>query len=317
MKLTDNQSVLRGIIPPMITPLIDTNTLDEKGIQHLITSMIAGGVNGIFILGTTGEAQHLSFNIKKKLIRKTTAFIDRQVPLLVGITDTSFNESLTLAQIAAENKATALVAAPPYYFSLGQPELIEYYLALADLSPLPLYLYNIPVHTKTMLELDTVKVLAQHTNIIGLKDSSGNGTYFCKLLHLFHDNPDFGLYVGPEEMMASMVLMGAHGGISGGANVYPGIFVELYRAAVAKNISKTIELQNLMITISKELYSIGRFGSGYIKSIKTALSLKGICSDKLAQPFNHFLEPEKEKVKIAIEKLDKILSCEQSILSFL
>jgi len=303
----NHTSTLRGIIPPMITPLLDNNTLDEKGVENIVEHLISGGVSGIFILGTTGEAQHLSFRIKGELIRKTAACIGRRVPLLVGITDASFYESLKIARIAAENNAAALVAAPPYYFSLGQPELIEYYEALASQSPLPLYLYNIPSHTKIMIEIDTVKVLAQHKNIIGLKDSSANGVYFCKLLHLFNHRPDFGLYVGPEEMMASTVLMGAHGGISGGANVYPEIFVRTYQAAAAKDISKTLELQNRMIQVSLELYNIGRFGSSYIKGVKTALSLKGICSDVLAQPFNRFLEPEKEKVKMAVERLDKLL----------
>ena len=219
-------STLRGIIPPMITPLLD----------------------------------------------KTATCISGRVPLLVGITDASFYESLKIARIAADNNASALVAAPPYYFALGQPELVEYYEALATQSPLPLYLYNMPSHTKIMIEMDTVKALTQHENIIGLKDSSASGVYFCKLLHLFHDRPDFGLYVGPEEMMASMVLMGAHGGVTGGANVYPEIYVKTFHAAAAKDV-------------------------------------EGICSDVLAQPFNRFLEKEKEKVKIAIEKLDKIV-CE-------
>ncbi|MDR2232791.1 MAG: dihydrodipicolinate synthase family protein, partial [Tannerella sp.] len=133
------------------------------------------------------------------------------------------------------------------------------------------------------------------------------GVYFSKLLYLFRDRPDFGLYVGPEEMMASSVLMGAHGGIAGGANLYPEIFVKLYEAAISKDITKTLELQNRMMTISFELYGIGRFGSSYIKGIKTALSLKGICSDVLAQPFNRFLDPEKEKVKKAVEKLETSL----------
>jgi 4-hydroxy-tetrahydrodipicolinate synthase len=306
--MNKNKSTLRGIIPPMITPLLDTNTLDEKGVENMVEHLIAGGVSGIFILGTTGEAQHLSFRIKGELIRKTAACIGGRIPLLVGITDVSFYESLKIARIAAENNASALVAAPPYYFSLGQPELIEYYEALATQSPLPLYLYNMPSHTKIMVEMDTVKVLAQHENIIGLKDSSANGVYFCKLLHLFNHRPDFGLYVGPEEMMASMALMGAHGGISGGANVYPEIFVKTYHTAAAKDVPKTLELQNRMMQVSLELYGIGRFGSSYIKGIKTALSLKGICSDALAQPFNRFLEPEKEKVRMAVERLDKLYS---------
>ncbi|MDR0542487.1 MAG: dihydrodipicolinate synthase family protein [Dysgonamonadaceae bacterium] len=305
MNTAINKQTLHGIIPPMVTPLLAADTLDEKGVERLVEHLIAGGVNGIFILGTTGEAQHLSLKIKEELIRKTSACIQGRIPLLVGITDTSLYESLKIARIAAENKATAVVAAPPYFFALGQAELIEYYEALADQSPLPLYLYNMPSHTKTMIELDTVKTLARHKNITGLKDSSANGVYFCKLLDLFHNRPDFGLYVGPEEMMASMVFMGAHGGVSGGANLYPEIFVKLYQAAAAKEVDQTRDLQNRMIAISRELYGIGRFGSSYIKGIKTALSMKGICSDVLAQPFNRFQEPEKEKVKTAIEKLDK------------
>lgn len=298
---------LKGIIPPMITPLTDTDTLDVKGVNNLVEHLISGGVSGIFILGTTGEAQHLSINIKKELIKHTCLAVNGRVPVLVGITDTSVYESIKLAGFAAEYKAAALVAAPPYYFALGQPELIEYYELLADKCPLPLYLYNMPSHTKTMIEPDTVLALSQHKNIIGLKDSSANGVYFCKLLTLFRDHPEFGLFVGPEEMMASVVLVGAHGGVSGGANVYPRIFVDVYNAAAEKNVDKTIELQDKMMAVSKELYGIGRFGSSYIKGIKTALALKGICSDFLAQPFNLFKDPEKEKVKSAVAKLDNLL----------
>lgn len=301
------KNILRGIVPPMITPLIDTDTLDTKGVENLVEHLIKGGVSGIFILGTTGEAQHLSVKIKAELIKKTCVCVNGRVPVLVGITDTSVYESIKLAEIAAEYKAEAVVAAPPYYFALGQPELIEYYTLLADKCSLPLYLYNMPSHTKTMIEPDTVMALSKHKNIIGLKDSSANGVYFCKLLTLFKDQPEFELFVGPEEMMASVVLMGASGGVSGGANVYPEIFVDVYNAAASKNVDKTIELQNKMMLVSQELYGIGRFGSSYIKGIKTALSLKGICSDFLAQPFNLFKDPEKEKVKTAVEKLDKLL----------
>lgn len=302
------KDILRGIVPPMITPLIDTDTLDSKGVENLVEHLIKGGVSGIFILGTTGEAQHLSVKIKAELIKKTCVCVNGRVPVLVGITDTSVYESIKLAEVAAEYKAQAVVAAPPYYFALGQPELIEYYTLLADKCSLPLYLYNMPSHTKTMIEPDTVMALSGHKNVIGLKDSSANGVYFCKLLTMFKDRPDFELFIGPEEMMASVVLMGASGGVSGGANVYPEIFVEVYNAAANKDVDKTIELQNKMMLVSQELYGIGRFGSSYIKGIKTALSLKGICSDFLAQPFNLFKDPEKEKVKIAVEKLDKLLT---------
>jgi 4-hydroxy-tetrahydrodipicolinate synthase len=295
---------LSGIIPPMITPLLSPDDLDQKGLETLVEHLINGGVSGLFILGTTGEAQHLGPTIKEKLIVKTADRLYSRIPLLVGVTDTSIAESLRLSQIAADSGANAIVAAPPYFFSLGQPELIEYYWTLADRSPLPLYLYNMPSHTKTMIELPTVKVLAQHQNIIGLKDSSANGVYFCKLLDLFAETPNFGLYVGPEEMMAPMALMGAHGGVSGGANLFPELFVKLYQAAASKDVDLTRVRHERMLAVSRELYGIGKFGSSYIKGIKTALSLKNICSDVMALPFKRFQYLERQRVIAALEKLD-------------
>jgi len=226
---------------------------------------------------------------------------------LVGITDTSLSESLYLAGVAAECKADAVVAAPPYYFALGQPELFEYYQALSEKSPLPLYLYNMPSHTKVMIEPETVKKLSALPNIVGLKDSSANGVYFSKLLHLMKGNPDFALFVGPEEMMASVVLMGANGGVAGGANLYPRLFVDLYNAAAAKDLAQVAILQDKVMQVGDALYGIGRFGSSYIKGIKTALALKGVCSDCLAQPFNTFQKPEKQKVQTALVELEALL----------
>jgi 4-hydroxy-tetrahydrodipicolinate synthase len=298
---------LSGIIPPMVTPLLDTDKLDVVGVQNLVEHLIKGGVSGLFILGTTGETQHLSIRLREELIRETCSAVDGRLPVLVGITDTSMSESLFLAGVAAECRANALVAAPPYYFALGQPELYEYYQALSEKCPLPLYLYNMPSHTKVMIEPDTVKRLSELPNIVGLKDSSANGVYFHKLLHIMKDTPDFSLFVGPEEMMASVVLMGANGGVTGGANLYPELFVALYNAAAAKDLAKVAELQQKVMQVGDALYGIGRFGSSYIKGLKTALALKGICSDSLAQPFNMFQTPEKQKVQVALSQLESLL----------
>ena len=304
---TKSYSKLSGIIPPMITPLLGTDKLDTVGVKNLVEHLIKGGVNGIFILGTTGETQHLSIRLREELIRETCKAVNGRLPVLVGITDTSMSESLYLANVAAECKANALVAAPPYYFALGQPELYEYYQALSEKCPLPLYLYNMPSHTKVMIEPATVKRLSDLPNIVGLKDSSANGVYFHTLLHIMKDNADFSLFVGPEEMMASVVLMGANGGVTGGSNLYPELFVSLYNAAAAKDLQKVAELQEKVMPVGEALYSIGRFGSSYIKGIKTALALKGICSDGLAQPFNTFQMPEKQKVQTALMQLERII----------
>jgi 4-hydroxy-tetrahydrodipicolinate synthase len=164
------------------------------------------------------------------------------LPVLVGITDTSITESYNLAAKAAECGADAVVSAQPYYYAAAQPELIYFYSQLADKLPLPLFLYNMPSHTKVSFDPATVRRLAEHKNIVGVKDSSANGTYFQKLCYELREVKDFTLLVGPEEMLAESVLLGGHGGVNGGANIFPKLYVELYNAAVARNFEKIIPL---------------------------------------------------------------------------
>lgn len=286
-----------GIIPPMVTPLLDDQTLDKAGLQRLIEHLINGGVHGIFVLGTTGEAPSLSYALRQELIELTCKLAAGRIPIMVGITDSSPDESLRLAQFAAQAGAMAVVAAPPFYFGMDQLELAAYYTNLADKSPLPLYLYNMPSHTKINIALDTVQRLSEHPNIIGLKDSSGNAVYFNSVLHALKGQNSFSLLVGPEEMMASCVLIGAQGGVSGGANMFPALYVKLFEAAANRDHEKVLELQAKVMEISRRIYCSGRNGSGYLQGLKTALATMGICSGHVAAPLGNFNEEEKERVK--------------------
>ena len=133
---------IKGIIQPMVTPLLDDDILDVEGAKNLIDHMISNGVHGIFILGTTGESQSLSYKCRYDFVELVCSYVNNRVPVLVGITDTSMDESLKLAIKAKECGAVGVVAAAPYYFVPSQQELIEYYTALAGLVCLPLYLLN-------------------------------------------------------------------------------------------------------------------------------------------------------------------------------
>ncbi|MDI9604321.1 MAG: dihydrodipicolinate synthase family protein, partial [Bacteroidota bacterium] len=124
------KKVLHGIVPPLVTPLLDNDTLDLDGLERLIEHVIAGGVHGIFILGTTGEAQSLGFSLREEMIKQTSKILKGRLPLLVGISDTSLADSIRLSYSAAEYGADAVVSAPPYYFAAAQPELIDFYEAL-------------------------------------------------------------------------------------------------------------------------------------------------------------------------------------------
>ena len=296
-------TTLRGIVPPLVTPLLDNKTLDLTGLEKLIEHVIAGGVHGVFILGTTGEAQSLSYGLRAEMIKQTARLLKNRLPLLVGISDTSLADSISLSQVASESGADALVSAPPYYFATGQPELAEFYESLVPQLELPVYLYNMPSHTKVSFAPSTVSRIAQNEKVIGFKDSSSNGTYFQSVMYEMRDRKDFSVFVGPEEMMAEVVLMGAHGGVNGGANMFPKLYVDLYNAASTHNMEEVKRLHAIVMQISSTIYSVGSFGSSYLKGVKCGLSVLGICNDFLASPFNKFDEDHRNRIRVAIENL--------------
>ncbi len=298
---------LHGIIPPMITPLNGRDELDYIGLERLIEHILIGGVDGLFILGTTGEAPSLSYRLRRELIERTCHLVNGRVPVLVGITDTSFIESVNLACHAATVGADAAVLAQPYYFPAGQAELLEYLEHLVPELPLPLFLYNMPSHTKLVFEPETVYRALSIPGISGLKDSSGNMIYFHRLQSFLCNHPDFTLLIGPEELLGETVLLGGHGGVSGGANLFPELYVALYQAALMGDRNRVAQLHNIVMQISNTIYSTGHYGSSIIKGIKCALSLQNICSDFMAEPFHRFREPERFQIQEHLEAVKQKL----------
>ncbi len=293
---------LTGIVPPLVTPLLNNDTLDIEGLERLIEHVVAGGVSGVFILGTTGEFAGLGYKTRNELIERTCRLVKGRVPVLVGITDSAFTESLNMAKTAAVNGADAVVLAPPYYYASGQPELLEYLNRIMIQMPLPLFIYNMPVYTKVIFSPETVKAAAEIPGIIGLKDSSENLAYLNQVRYLLRERTDFTFMVGPEEILAEFVLMGGHGGVNGGANMFPKLYVSLYQAALNRDFEKIMLLQKKVMQISTTIYRVGHYGSSYLKGLKCGLSVMGICNDFMTEPFRKFKEPERMKIKQLLEE---------------
>ena len=295
---------LCGIIPPLVTPLKDNETLDVESLENLIEHLIAGGVHGLFILGTTGEEQSLSYDLRKKMIEESARINRGRLPLLVCITDTSMVESIHLAKVAADCGADGVVSAPPYYFATGQPELAQFYEELVPQLPLPVFLYNMPSHVKVSFAPDTVARIAKNPQVVGFKDSSANAVYFQSVMYKMQHRPDFAMLVGPEEITGECVLLGGHGGINGGANMFPELYVGMYDAAKAGNLQRIRLLQQYIMQISTSIYTVGKHGSSYLKGLKCALSLLGVIKDDfVASPFYKFDAPEREKIRQALAVL--------------
>ena len=297
---------LSGIIPPLVTPLLDNNTLDAVGLEKLIEHLLSGGVHGLFILGTTGEATSLSYNLRKELIKRTSELVNNRVPVVVGITDTSLDGSLEIAEYAKSAGLDGVVIAPPYYVPIAQEEMREYLENIAPRLPLPFLMYDMPSCTKMHMSVETIKK-AKQLGAIGIKDSSGDMAYLFSLIQEFKESPDFSIIAGTELFLPDTILQGGHGAVAGGANLYPRLFVDLYNAAVDKNLDKIALLRDKVMMIDNTIFSVGKHKSRIIKGIKCALSVMGICNDYVALPLRKFRSEERNKIEQYVAELKNIM----------
>jgi 4-hydroxy-tetrahydrodipicolinate synthase len=295
---------LRGIIPPLVTPLKDRDSLDVPGLERVIRHVLAGGVHGLFLLGTTGEGTSLSHRLRREFLDRCRKLVNGRVPLLAGITDTSFVETVNLARAAAEAGADAVVLSPPYSMPEGQVELRGYLEHILPELPLPLFLYNMPPLTKVAFELDVVRWALDQPRIVGMKDSSGSMLYFNRVREATCARAGWSLLVGPEELLAEAVLLGGHGGVCASANIFPRLYVELYAAAQRGDLPRARALHSMTMRVAEEVYRTGQHPSAIIKSVKCALSCLGLCDDFMAEPFQRFREPERRRIQSALKAVE-------------
>ncbi len=292
---------IKGIIPPVLTPLAARDQLDGGAFDRLLNYLIGGGSSALFILGSTGESPGLSHRLRRDVIDRACATIGGRVPLLTGVTDTSFEETLRLAEHAAKAGASALVLSPPYYFNLTQQAFLGYLERLVPLLPLPVYLYNIPSLTKLNIAPETVRAASQLSGVYGLKDSSGSVAYFTAVQSLMADRPDFAILGGVEEILAEMVARGAHGGVCGGANLCPRLYVDLFEATVRGDAERVRSLQGTVITISEGVYRAGEPESSYLRGLKCAASMLGFGNGLMAEPYLALREEERGEIRAVLE----------------
>lgn len=276
---------LRGIVVPLVSPLHADGRVDSKGLERLTEHVIEGGVRGLFVLGTCGEGPSLPEETQLELIRQAAEHNLGRVPVLVNITDTVPARSLRMATEAAEVGAAAVVLAPPYYFPLPPEELTAYARDIARRSPLPVMLYNMPSLTKSWFTQQTLQELSQERRIVGLKDSSNDIAYFAEALTLNATRPDWTMLVGQELLLPQAIGLGAHGGICGGANIWPSLFAELTTAALDHQ-HEVIDSHITLVRRLDRLYQIGDGAAGTIQGLKGALAEMGILENQLAPPLS-------------------------------
>ncbi|MBN1765277.1 MAG: dihydrodipicolinate synthase family protein, partial [Sedimentisphaerales bacterium] len=282
-----NKPLFRGIIVPLVTPLAEPDVPDIQQFQGLIDHVIARQVHGILILGTTGEALSLNSSIRRQIIEAVCRYTAGRTMVCVGIINTELSEATALAHIAAENRADGIFLAEPY-FPITQDAVLEYTQAFAQKCPLPVCLYNRP-DQDIVFQIETVKKFLSFEKIAAIKDSSGDLNYFKELIQLKNIRPDWSVLMGLEKLLAEAIRAGADGGVTGGANLFPDLYVGLYNAAVQKKISEIERLQKMVMAVIENIYQ-----PEYLAGLKYALSCKQLCREILAEP-PYAAGPEQQK----------------------
>lgn len=281
--------LLQGVLPPMVTPLDAEERLDEAALERQIERLLAAGVHGIYLLGSTGEGPALREAERQRTIRRAARTVNGRVPVVVGCMASSTARAIDSIRAAEAAGADAVAVTPPHYYPIsGCTEMLEHYRRCASATALPLVIYNIPSTTKVMLAPETVMAIRELPRVAGIKDSSGDLAHVLRILDLRGEGPSFRLLVGALPITGPALLMGADGMVPGVGNLDPGLMVELFERGRRGDVAGVRALQPRVYSLLRVL----EFGAG-VPCIKTALELMGVCAAHVTAPFPRLGERER------------------------
>ena len=262
--------MLNGIITAMVTPFESSGNIDIKTTEILIEKLIANGVQGIFVLGTNGEFHVIENDMKIKFAKKVVEIVAKRVPVYAGAGGNSTDEVIKLGKHMIAVGVDALSVITPYFVSLKENELYNHYQMIAENLAIPIVLYNIPKNTGINLSFELVSKLSKISNIIGIKDSSGDINNIAGYI----DNTsrdEFSVFSGSDSLILKALKLGATGAISATSNLLTTNNVEIYKQFIAGNLDKAEQWQQSL----EEFRRILKYAS--IPSVlKQSLSLSGI-----------------------------------------
>lgn len=263
----------------LATPLNADGHVDEEGLQRLLQRVLAGHVHGVSPVGSTGEGARLTTAQRLKVTARVRADVPVDLPVIPGVPLITVAEGREELDALAGLGATAALVAPPAYYPLCDTDVRRLYEALADESPLPLLLYNIPSFTKIRIAPEIVGELAAHSNIVGVKDSSRDMEYLVQVLGQVADEGDFSVLTGTDSLLVPSLAVGAHGAIAASANLVPDLATEIYHAFTSGDGERALRLQQRLVRVVTTC-RCGDFPAGW----KAALSIVGVCNAYLAAP---------------------------------
>ena len=287
--------VFEGMATALVTPMTPTG-IDYEALGRFLDFQIENGINAVVANGTTGENATIEPMDQYELIRFTVQHVAGRVPVIAGTGTNNTAHVIENTKRACEAGADAVLVVTPYYNKATQNGLIAHFTAVADVSTVPVILYNVPGRTGCNLQPKTVAALADHPNIVGLKEASGNMAQFMELMRLCGDK--IAIYSGEDALTAPMMSMGCKGAISVLSNVVPAQAVAMTDAARAGNFEEAARLQLSMLPLIDALFS-------QVNPIpaKAAVSAMGFGADILRMPLTPMEEPFRSKLFEEMKKL--------------
>lgn len=266
-----------GVGVALITPFNEDLSVDYKSLQAVLQQAIDGGVNYIVVNGTTSEASTLRKDEKSEILNFVATFLDGRLPIMYGIGANDTNHVLDLIKETDFTHVDAILTVSPYYNKPSQYGIESHYIDVADASPVPVLLYNVPGRTGSNVTAETTLKLAKHPNIFGIKEASGD---LNQCLDIMKDKPeDFMLISGDDILTIPMISIGAEGVISVLANAFPDNFSHCIQKAIEGNFKEATSGLYRFLGINKLLY----LESNPV-GIKEALTNIGICSRYVRKP---------------------------------
>ena len=275
-----NKQTYTGIIPPIITPLREDRTLDVEGLQRLVAYDIAGGVSGVFAMGSSGEAMMTSRQVWLDTLKHTVLAAAGKIKVFCGVIDASTTRVIDNIKAAEQVGAEIMVATTAFYLQNScQAEIIRHYETIAKSTKSKLVVYNIPGMTHSPIAPETIRELAQIDNVVAYKDSCADWESFQRVLFLLEDR-DIAVFNGAEELCSAAMIFGAQGCVPGLANFFPKMFVDMYGACQRGDIQTAYRLQKEVWDLRKVL-SVGKHWMSAMKHIGASM---GFGSDIASLP---------------------------------
>jgi 4-hydroxy-tetrahydrodipicolinate synthase len=223
--------IIRGIIPPLVTPMQSNEDIDLPRLRFLIDHLIAKGVHGIFVLGTTGECYALDEREKQAIIATSVEQVNKRVPVFAGTGAETTREAIRITKLAEKEGADGVSVITPYFIMPSQQELVDHYRRMAEQTALSIVLYSNPATCGGLkIEPETVARLAESPNIRGIKDSSGDLQNFVETVRLVPEH--FGCLMGRDTLICASLIFGGKGAVPASCNIAPDYCVAVYEAFI-------------------------------------------------------------------------------------